>query len=127
MLRRWLLVLAAFSVGGTAVGIGADAAAACDTSYWTVGCRYYSPQTGDTRTQLGLSAFNTTHAIFSPYDTTRHIWTSAGGMWLGANTVVNGGWVHWGTQHSDDKLGCFNHHTGTQWVNCREYQGWSET
>src|SRR5204862_8953 len=73
--------------GGTAIGIGADAAAACDTSYWTVGCRYYSPQTGDTRTQLGLSAFNTTHAIFSPYDTTRHIWTSAGGMWLGANTV----------------------------------------
>ena len=48
-------------------------------------------------------------------------------MWLGANTVVNGGWVHWGTQHSDDKLGCFNHHTGTQWVNCREYQGWNET
>jgi hypothetical protein len=127
MLRRWTLLLAVLFAAATAAGAGAETASACDTSYWTVGCHYYSPQTGDTRTQLGGSVFNTTHATFSPYDTTRHIWTTAGGKWLGANTVVNGGWVHWGTQHSDDKLGCFNHHTGTQWVNCREYQGWSET
>jgi hypothetical protein len=126
MFWRCLLLVAAVFAVVTAVGVNADTAAACDTSYWTVGCHYYSPQTGDTRTQLGLSAFNTTHATFSTYDTTRHIWTTAGGTWLGANTVVYGGWVHWGTQHGDDKLGCFNHHTGTQWVNCREYQGWSE-
>ena len=126
-MRGPLTLLFAVAALGVAGGLAAPAARACDTSYWTVGCQFYSPSEGHTRTQLGLSGFNSTHFTFDTFANSRMIWTTASGTWRGSELLPSNTWAHWHTGATNDKFGCFNPNGGTEWVNCREYQGWGET
>jgi hypothetical protein len=125
---RHVLTLVAVVAAVVAVeSAAAPVAAACDTSYWTVGCQFYSPQEGHTRTQPSASGFQTTHYTFDTFTYSKMIWTTAGGTWSGADLLPSNTWDHWHTPNTNDKFGCFNPNGGTEWVNCREYEGWGQT
>src|SRR5437762_13426607 len=126
-MRRVLTLIPAVTAIAAVETVAAPVAAACDTSYWTVGCQFYASSEGHTRTQLGASGFNTTHYIFDTSTNSKMIWTTAGGTWSGADLLPSNTWDHWHTGNTDDKFGCFNPNSGTEWVNCREYQGWGNT
>ena len=119
-MRRLLTLTVGVAAVAAAVGAAAPVAGACDTSYWTVGCRFYSSSEGHTRTQLGASGFNTTYYTFDTFTNSKEIWTTAGGTWLGADLLPSGSYDHWHTGSTNDKFGCFNPNSGTEWVNCRE-------
>lgn len=124
------LVAAVFAAG--VAGFAPPRAAACDTSYWTVGCQYYSPSEGHTVTAVCCGSLQTTYSTCDTFTTDRHIWTTAGGSWYSANTLTcspasSAQWDHWQVMTTTDKLGCYNHHTGTMFINCREYSGWDTT
>jgi hypothetical protein len=124
MQRRLLLFLAVAASLLVATAFGAGSARACDTSYWTVGCQFYSPSEGHTATKVCCSTFQSAYSTFDTFTTIKLILTTAGGRWLAADIVGNGGVDHFSSPNNDDKVGCFNHHTGTMWVNCRRYAGW---
>jgi hypothetical protein len=127
-MRRLATVVSFAALLAVISGFSASlASATCDTNYWTVGCQFYSQNEGHTRTQLGASGFNTTHYTFDTNTNSKMIWTTAGGTWSGADLLPSGTWDHWHTGNSDDKFGCYNPNAATEWVNCREYQGWGET
>jgi hypothetical protein len=123
-MKRGLLLTIMVASFIAASAFGAQRALACDTSYWTVGCQYYAYQEGHTRTQLGLSYFNTTYQTFDTNTYSKVIMTTAGGTWEGSNLETSGTTDFWQTQHTDDKLGCYNPNSATEYVNCREVQGW---
>lgn len=94
---------------------------ACDTNYWTVGCQYYNPAEGHTRTNTGSPATETVYSTFSPGTYIKAIATTSGGSWVG-NELMGYGWtiIFYNTL-STYKFGCYNHNSFTVWVNCRAY------
>ena len=126
-MRHVLTIVAVIVAVVVVESVAAPVAAACDTSYWTVGCQFYSPKEGHTRTQPSPSGFQTTHYTFDTFTYSKMIWTTAGGTWSGADLLPTNTWDQWHTPNTNDKFGCFNPNGGTEWVNCREYEGWGQT
>lgn len=118
--RGALALVAAVGVMAAVAGAHATPAYACDTSYWNIGCQYYSPSEGHTAYQFGPGGGETVWASWDTFDTFLAIATTAGGTWQGSATVYN---PPNGFRFTIivDKYGCYNHHTGTMWVNCRHY------
>jgi hypothetical protein len=117
------------AVGATAVlcsiaalaGVRAEPAlAACDTNYWNLGCQFYSPQEGHTGYQFGPGGGEAVYASWDTFQTFLAIATTSGGTWQGSATVYNSPNGFRFTVITD-KYGCYNHHTGTMFMNCRHY------
>lgn len=124
-MRRLLVLSLVIAAAATAAGaLGAPSALACDTSYWTVGCQYYSPSTGHTKTQDCCGTQFTIYSTFDTYPTLKYIETTSGGSWVEADVESSGTWDHLYSYTTTNKLGCYNQNAGTMWVNCREYAGW---
>ncbi len=127
--RRQLLMffVAIAAAAIAAAGPGASSAHAC-SAYWNVpvgnACQYYSPSEGHTETQICCSSRETTHSTFDTYSTVLHIWTTAGGGWISSSTMSYNSKVFWNGLDGSDKVGCYNHHTGTMYVNCHHGDGW---
>jgi hypothetical protein len=123
---RRLLVFAALVASAivTSASIGVSSALACDTSYWTVGCQFYSPSEGHTITQFGGCCQMSIYTTFDTYSTDKAIETTAGGSWISADVMYYGWTDHVYAYDGDDKLGCYNQNSGTMYVNCRVYSGW---
>ena len=48
--------------------------------------------------------------------------TTAGGSWEDSVLLYyNDTWLTYVVHAGSDKVGCYNHHTGTMFVNCRHY------
>lgn len=123
MKLRLVLFLTAAALAATVAGsVGAGAALACDTSYWNLGCHFYSPQEGYTGTDFCCSADEAVHSTFDTYTTVKAIMTTAGGTW--EDTFIlpyNETWYTTVHHAGSDKVGCQNQHTGTMFVNCRHF------
>lgn len=117
-----LTVLAMCVVAGV---VRTAVAQACDTSYWTVGCQYYSSAEGHTVSQACCGAQFTIYSTFDTYTYLKYIVTTSGGSWVSADVETSGIWLHLYSNTTTNKLGCYNHNGGTMWVNCREYAGWN--
>jgi hypothetical protein len=96
---------------------GSAPAFACDTGYWNIGCQSYSPTEGHSAYQFGPDSSEWTYSTFTTYDTVLMISTTAGGSWTSSGTTTYG--VPFYFMSASDKVGCYNHHTGSMWVNCR--------
>lgn len=122
-MRLRLAAFIASAVAATvAAGAAAPAAHACNTSYWNLGCATYSPSTGRTGTDLCCSVNEAVNSTFNTYETVLAIKTTAGGSWLGS-ALLYYDWTWYTTVASanSDKVGCYNHHTGPMFVNCRHF------
>lgn len=117
---RAALALVAVASVMTAVGARATPAYACDTSYWNIGCQYYSPSEGHTAYQFPPGGGEAVYASWDTFDTFLAIATTAGGTWQDTATVYN---APNGFRFTiiTDKYGCYNHHTGIMFVNCSHY------
>ena len=103
--------------------VGVSNAYACDTSYWNISCRNYDPHTGAKATVFMPSIWDTVYSTFNNYDTVRVILTTSGGSWLDS-ADIDYGWAYTFVQTSStNKVGCQNNHDGTQYINCRHYDG----
>jgi hypothetical protein len=98
-------------------GVRAAPAAACA---WNIGCEFYSPTEGHTAAQFGPSASEGVGASWDTYSSFLAIATTTGGTWRDSATVYNSpnGYAF---SIITDKYGCYNHHTGTMWVNCEHH------
>lgn len=122
-LALFLVVLAA----GTAAAVGpaASTAFACG-SYWNIpvgnACQYYTPSEAHAETTFGglLETTLATHELSH----LQHYMTTAGGTWIGSETVPYNSPLRWEQQANSDKVGCRNHHTVTVFVNCHHHDGW---
>jgi hypothetical protein len=101
-------------------GVQAAPAFACDTNYWNIGCQFYSSHEGHTANQFGPGGGEAVYASWDTYDSFLAIATTSGGSWQGTATVYNSPNGFRFTVITD-KYGCYNHHTGTMYVNCRHY------
>jgi hypothetical protein len=125
-MKRLLLFCAAVAAAvATSASIGVSSAFACDTSYWTVGCQYYSANSGHTIYQDASCCQYSIYTTFDTYSTDKAIVTTAGGSWLTADVMQYGWTDHVYANDGNDKLGCYNQNSGTMFINCREYDGWS--
>jgi hypothetical protein len=123
--RLLLLVATLAAVAATSASIGTQSALACDTSFWNISSEYYTPTEGHTCTAFCCSIHERVNSTFDPYDTVLVILTTAGGSWISSNTMGYNGTTYLYAEHTQgEKVGCYNHHTGTQWVNCRHLEGW---
>jgi hypothetical protein len=116
------LALAAAGVAAAvaaAAGIAVPAAQACG---WNLGCQTYSPGSGNTGTDLCCSVNEAVNSTFNTYETVLAIRTRAGGGWFGS-TLLYYDWTWYTTvdNANSDKVGCYNHHTGSMFVNCRHF------
>lgn len=125
MRRRIVVLLASLvAAAGVSLSVGTGIASACDTNWWNLGCQFYSPAEGHTGTEFCCSA---SECVYSTFDTTnflriKYILTTAGGSWL--NSVATGyatTFCFTAQNPGSDKVGCYNHNSGTLWVNCRHY------
>jgi hypothetical protein len=101
------------------------ALAACDTSYWNVGCQYYavgeshSAYPGATPHSITIR-LSAEPAKWVP-GKTKHIVTTAGGSWVQTNYTVaaDDTWLTY-VNFSNSRGGCFNATStnGTIWINC---------
>jgi len=102
----------------TLLGAGADSAEACA---WNIGCQFYSPAEGHTALQFTQYPDEIVGASWDTYDSFLAIATTSSGTWKDQATVYS-------SPNSyrffifTDKYGCYNHHTGTMWVNCKHYE-----
>lgn len=109
------LALVAFS--GANAG---PANAYCDGAYWNVAHENFSPSEGHSCQQFGDTYDEQILSTFSPFDSTLAILTTAGGTWEGSGLLAYNQWAAFAPiPHSNDKVGCYNHHTANQWVNCK--------
>lgn len=115
-LTLFVVVLATVAV---ATSIAVPAAGACG---WNLGCQTYSPGAGSTGTDLCCSVNEAVNSTFNTYDTVQAIKTRAGGSWFGS-TLLYYDWTWYTTVDNagSDKVGCHNHHTGSMFVNCRQF------
>jgi hypothetical protein len=125
MRKRIVVLLASLiAAAGVSLSVGTSVAFACDTNFWNLGCQFYSPAEGHTGTEFCCSA---SESVYSTFDTTnflriKYILTTAGGSWLNSVATGNGSTFTFTAQHpGSDKVGCYNHNSGTLWVNCRHY------
>jgi hypothetical protein len=59
---------------------------------------------------------------FSPFNSTLVFLSTAGATWEASTTTCYNCEVNFiNIPHSTDKVGCYNHHTADQWVNCKHY------
>jgi hypothetical protein len=119
MKLRVALSLAAIALAAAVAGIATPMAFGCS---WNLGCQTYSPSTGATGTDLCCSVNEAVHSTFNTYDTVLAIKTRAGGSWFGS-TLLYYDWSWYTTvdNANSDKVGCYNHHTGSMFVNCRHF------
>lgn len=117
--RRSLAVVIAVAAAALAVaGVKAESAYACST-YWTVGCQYYTHGEGHTARNQNGNNFEYVYTTFDTNQYVKTIWTTAGGSWIASQVVASGGAVYYYLPASNDYFGCYNHNTPTMWVNCR--------
>jgi hypothetical protein len=123
MKLRLVLFLTAAALAATVAGsVGASTALACNTSYWNLGCQFYSPHEGHTGTDLCCSADEAVNSTFDTFDTVEAIMTTAGGSWEDKVLLYYDDTWYTVVYHAgSDKVGCYNHHTGTMFVNCRHF------
>lgn len=109
-----LLAAAALSAGASP-----SKALACG---WNLGCQTYAPSTGSTGTDLCCSVNEAVQSTFNTYDTVLAIKTRAGGGWFGSQLLYyNTIWYTAVDNAGSDKVGCYNHHTGSMFVNCKHF------
>jgi hypothetical protein len=123
MKGRLSLALAVLAACVVAAGVTPSFASACDTNFWNLGCQFYSPSEGHTGTQFCCSRNEVVQATFDTYDTVLVIATTSGGTWKGSTTICYNCANDFLDLNSSDKAGCYNHHTGTMFVNCRHADG----
>jgi hypothetical protein len=123
---RKLLLVSALVVSSSAVAVIAPASAlACDTSYWNVGCQYYS--VGESHSAYpGTTPHNITiRASADPAKwvagKTRQFVSTAVGSWVQTNYAVapDDSWLTY-VSFSNSRGGCVNSlsFNGTIWINC---------
>jgi hypothetical protein len=109
--------------------VGVSNAYACDHNYWNVSCGNMDANTGYTVTQArnvggGWDNINGDglQATFTTYSTILVIGTTAGGNWLYSHSANYGQEIQVVNLTSwTDKVGCYNNHGTTIWVNCRHW------
>jgi hypothetical protein len=101
--------------------VGARATAAWASCSWNIGCEFYSPQEGHTAFQFTKYPDEIVYASWDTYSSFLAIATTAAGSWRDQATVYNSpnGYRFF---IFTDKYGCYNHHTGTMWVNCEHFE-----
>jgi hypothetical protein len=114
-----LLFLAALVSALVFAAISPADAYACDTTWWNIGCQFYSPHTGHSAAEFAGFGEDI-YATFDTYSTVLAIRITSGGSWLDSATMPYGARTYFYPGY--DKVGCYNHHTGTMWVNCRHEQ-----
>jgi hypothetical protein len=113
-----LFLLAGLAASLVVASTPRGAAAACS---WNIGCEFYSPQEGHTAFQFTQYPDEIVGASWDTYASFLAIATTSAGTWKDQATVYN-------SPNSyrffifTDKYGCYNHHTGTMWVNCKHYE-----
>lgn len=118
-LRLAIVVLVLMAVTAVVVGIATPSAAACG---WNLGCQTYSPGEGRTGTDLCCSVNEAINSTFDTHDTVLAIKTRSGGSWFGSQLLYyNSTWYTTVDSAGSDKVGCYNHHTGSMFVNCRHF------
>lgn len=121
MKLRLALFVIVFGAAVAATGIAAPAAQAC-SSYWNLGCQTYSAGSGRTGTDLCCSVNEAVNSTFNTYDTVLAIKTRSGGSWFGSALLYyDWSWYTTVDNANSDKVGCYNHHTGSMFVNCRHF------
>lgn len=86
-----------------------------------IGCQFYSPREGHSAYQFGPYVSEWVNSTFDTYSTVLVMSTTAGGSWTESSTITyNQNYIFF---QASDKVGCYNHHTGTMYVNCRHYDG----
>lgn len=103
------------------MGPGAGVAQACDTNWWNISCEFYSPSEGHSQTQFtGYPTIETVYASWSVYTYLEVFSSTAGGTWTNHYFIGNGvDGFRFDMSANSDKVGCFNYHDGTMFVNCR--------
>ena len=120
------LILAAVVAGlSLAALMGPASALACDTSYWNVGCQYYS--VGESHTAYpGATPHNITVRVSADPakwvpGKTKHIVTTAAGSWVQTNYAISADdtWLTY-VSFNNSRGGCLNASStnGTIWINC---------
>jgi hypothetical protein len=117
--NRTLLFMAILVSGLALAAFSADSAYACDTSFWNIGCQFYSPHEGHSAAEFAGFGEDI-YATFDTYSTVLAIRTTTGGSWIDSATMPYGAKAYFYPGY--DKVGCYNHHTGTMFVNCRHEQ-----
>ncbi len=114
-----LFVLVVATAVAAATGVAVTDAHACS---WNLGCQTYSPGSGNTGTDLCCSANEAVNSTFNTYETVLAIKTTSSGSWFGS-TLLYYNWIWYTTvdNANSDKVGCYNHHTGSMFVNCRHF------
>ena len=125
--RLSIFLAAVAAAGAVSVGPGSGTAHACG-AYWNIpignGCQNYTASEGHSETVICCAVQRYTRSTFTVYSTIRHFWTSAGGTWKGSYNQCYDCGVFWSISNGTDKLGCFNDHGGTMFVNCHQEGGW---
>ncbi|HEX6700599.1 MAG TPA: hypothetical protein VF101_07695 [Gaiellaceae bacterium] len=120
MPRRLLLLfcIASIVTSLAAASVPRSASAACA---WNIGCEFHSPQEGHTALQFTQYPDEIVEASWDTYSSFLAIATTSGGTWKDQATVYNSP-NNYRFFIFTDKYGCYNHHTGTMWVNCKHYE-----
>jgi hypothetical protein len=121
--RIALFATALAAAAAVAIGPGASTAQACG-SFWNIpvsnACQFYDPGEGHSEYLFTYSGFEETYETFSVYSDILEFVTTAGGSWTYSATNCSGCWATWWFPAGDSsrKIGCYNHHPGTMFVNC---------
>ena len=117
-LRFGVLFVVVACAASSLVGANASPAWACS---WNIGCQYYSPQEGHTAFQFTKYPDEVVYASWDTYSSFLAIATTSSGAWRDQSTVYNSpnGYRFF---IFTDKYGCYNHHTGTMWINCEHFE-----
>lgn len=121
--RIALFLVAATAVLAVISGPRADVAVACD-GMWNIPisnpCQFYTPGEGHSEYQHGPTIGETTYAAWSVYNHMLFFESTAGGSWTNS-VVVEGSPNGFAWSSGGDKYGCYNHNTGTKFVNCHHH------
>jgi hypothetical protein len=118
-MNRTLLFTATLVSGLVLAAFSAQGAYACDTNWWNISCKFYAPHEGHSAAEF-VGFGEDIYATFDTYSTLLAIRTTSGGSWIQSATMPSGAKAYFYPGY--DKVGCYNHHTGTMWVNCRHEQ-----
>jgi hypothetical protein len=121
-MRFRLVILLAAIVGALAASalVGVGVAQACDANFWNIGCQFYSPSEGHSASEFCCSTSEGVYSTFDTYSTVLAITTTSGGSWVDSYPICYGCSIEW--YPASSKVGCYNNHSGTMYVNCRHYQ-----
>ena len=107
---------------GVIAGPRAEVALACDQTFWNIPvgdpCQFYTPNEG--HSELSGAGAETVYASWSVYNHMMMFSSFLNGSWS-QSAVVENSPNAFRFVPDDDKVGCFNHNTGTKFVNCRHY------